>query len=803
MIWLAWSCSSFSSETASPVTSTCEQQKVSAPVLLSTRRYVVRKGNTMLHRNESDIIHNIAGAISWNIRQIEDRLGIDIEQNYYEDPGQLMGVATNGKDDLRMLRSALMISTGGVMALVLIFILQRKISPLVYSKPCMKPQTEAADTPEQQPDRPSGDVTHDEGYMNLSVGYLDWIGKVWRTTPEEEVLHAGLDGFAFLEFRRLNFRILLCIGPILSSVLLPIHYVANSDLGKSDILGRLDIGNELKPSWMLWVHASMVWVVIAISSWHIVHAQYEFTERRYQWLKEIPVPRATTLMVRNIPHAYRTDATLKTFFANLFGKDKVDRAYIVRHTGRLPAQVQALTDAKLELAHAKKRWEAEDRPQWLSGEVDQLQKRADQLTLDTVQAQSRLQEAVERGDPTVCSSSGFVTFDSQLSQRLAFREQCTREVAEFKMSIPPDPDDVRYTNVAQEDGVNSESWNWLYRFFMLVVFTLWIPFVMVLSSWTTFGALQEMFPALKDFIKDHKWMDQLLSGVFATIVLKIFLAFLPSVMYFFITSFASVKSGSAVQIKVQIWYSAFLLIFVLLVTSLGRGLTITLVAIAQQPGTIFSLLAGYLPSASHFYFQYVILGWIALFTELLRSANFWKYHIFRIIFSMSPEEAKENSEPEDPACYGLGARMAASLLTSAITFMFCSCSPLIIVFSLIYFGLGQFTYGYLVVFAESKKADTGGFLWLQSLSQLFWVLAIYVLLMTGVLQMLSQHDYWIGPPLTALSSLFILFWARRKVNNLAFDALPLDEVVRTGRERKTSMKASAQQYVQAECIPVY
>ena len=64
------------------------------------------------------------------------------------------------------------------------------------------------------------------------------------------------------------------------------------------------------------------------------------------------------------------------------------------------------------------------------------------------------------------------------------------------------------------------------------------------------------------------------------------------------------------------------------------------------------------------------------------------------------------------------------------------------VFTWVYFFLAQFVYGYLLLFCESKKPDTGGIFWvqarsrailaslkvpicLQAMDQLFIVLAIY------------------------------------------------------------------------------
>lgn len=228
-------------------------------------------------------------------------------------------------------------------------------------------------------------------------------------------------------------------------------------------------------------------------------------------------------------------------------------------------------------------------------------------------------------------------------------------------------------------------------------------------------------------------------------------------------------------------------------------MTLTLVSIAQKPGRIFRILADFLPSASHFYFNYMVLGWIVPFMELVRNANFWKFHLCKFFLSMSEKEAKEYSEPEDPASYGLGARMASSLLISAITFAFCSCSPLILVFSFISLSLSHASYTYLVVYAESKKPDTGGVLWVHGISYLFLVILMYILLMTGVLQMLSSSGKWLGPPVVALASTFALYAGKHRVDSLAFDVLPLEEVVRTSQDLSKKAVREQGQYVQPEC----
>jgi len=788
--------SSFFSRTTS--LETCSETATfavrSAPSLLAVSQHLQRK--SLLLRNETnetmkesndDLAETFEDALQWEVKQIEKSLGEGGEQQ----PSRVMGVALNGKDDLRMLRGAVIIGFAGAAFLFAVFCLMRKFAPWVYLREVdleLEPLGDAT-------------ATAPRSFTNPHVTLLDWTRKVWQTTPEDEIAAAGLDGWAFLEFRRLLLRIFSVIGVMLAVVLLPLHYQAHKDSKVLDILSIFDIGRDPLPDWMLWVHALLVWFVVSASTWTISNAQEHFTERRYQWLKEIPFPRANTVLVRNIPAMYRSDAALLQYFTNVFNDgNAVERAYVVRRTGQLPRQVANLKRAKLDVLHAKQHWEEtgseEETPEWF--EFVRCQKRVKTLTEEVNAAQGRLTDAAARGDPLVCTSTGFVTFTTELTARLASREQYTRDVTNFQISMPPDPDDVIYENLADQE-INSAGWNWAGVASIWGVFTIWIPFVVLISSWTTFGAVQEVLPGLKAIVKQHPWLDRILTGVFATIALKVVLAFLPTALYLIIRNLMSVKSSSEAQILMQKWYGLFLVMFVLLVTSLSRGLTLTLVSIAQKPGRIFSLLADFLPSASHFYFNYMILGWTVPLIELVRNANFAKFHAFRWFFSMSMQEAKEYSEPEDPASYGVGARMAYTLLTAAITFTFCSCSPLIFFFSFVLLTLSQATYTYLVVYAEAKKPDTGGLLWVNGINHLFMVITIYILLMTGVLQMLSHSRRWLGPPLVALASLVVLYLGKVRVDSLAFDVLPLEEVVRTSRKCTEKAKHPHGRYLQPEC----
>ncbi|CAJ1339653.1 unnamed protein product [Effrenium voratum] len=275
------------------------QRVRAAPSLLTVSQRLQRthgrnatKKRDQKPESNDDLAATLEDALQWEIRQLEKSLGEKGEQIGTQ-PSRVMGVAINGKDDMRTLKGALSIGSVGVLAVFLVFSVMRKLVPWVYIREAdleLEPLEEAtAASPTTAPRR----------FRDPHVTLFDWVTKVWQTTPEDELAQAGLDGWAFLEFRRLIWRIFSVIGPVLVAVLLPLHYQAHqgSDMDL-DILSQLDIGRDPLPDWMLWVHAIMVWFVVCVSSWTVAVAQEHFTERRYQWLKEIPFPRANTILVR-------------------------------------------------------------------------------------------------------------------------------------------------------------------------------------------------------------------------------------------------------------------------------------------------------------------------------------------------------------------------------------------------------------------------------------------------------------------------------------------------------------------------
>mmetsp|Transcript_43387 Transcript_43387/g.139456 ORF Transcript_43387/g.139456 Transcript_43387/m.139456 type:complete len:820 (-) Transcript_43387:114-2573(-) len=630
-----------------------------------------------------------------------------------------------------------------------------------------------------------------------------WIGLVLATSADEEVRSAGLDGWSLLEFYRFHGRVLLVIAPPILLVICPINYLVSPP--EEDWLNRLDMGSMSDRPELLWLHAGFVWFVVIAVTWLLYDAHQDFLERRFTWLKNIPGSQATTILLENIPNHLRSDAALEDYFQGpngVFMRDSkiVQNAYIVRRTKTLRQKWEVMQDTRKALDLATNRSEgAGPAPAEVVEALEESLKRQSEEV-------SRERAIVEKGvadkDIKVCAPYAFVTFSSALWQRLALKESFRADRTELVVSMPPDPDDVVYENL-MDNVARSFAWFCLGWLCLVGVFLFWSPVVVFISSLTTLSTIRENVPwanhLLDSSAQVFPWFPAFLEGVLATAALRLFLAFLPFILFSIIRTFFPVKAGAVAQYRLSRWYFAFLLIFVLLVTTLGRGLVVTATTIADNPSAVINLLATWLPRSSHFYFNYMIFGWTTLTWELIRIVNLTKYWFYRVLYKSHVEEAKRQCEPEDEASFGLGSRMGIASLMSAMTLVCCTVSPLILVFAIVYFAIGRVTYGYLLVHVETKKPDLGGLFWMEAVQQVFFILALFVLLMTGVLAGQGK-TYMSGPAAVAFSASLALYAMWYRINSFEWETLPLEQMAAASHAREEPTERERQgEYRQAEC----
>jgi len=180
-----------------------------------------------------------------------------------------------------------------------------------------------------------------------------------------------------------------------------------------------------------------------------------------------------------------------------------------------------------------------------------------------------------------------------------------------------------------------------------------------------------------------------------------------------------------------------------------------------------------------------------------------KYLFFRCFYN--EKDAKLASEPEDQDYYGIGSRGARWMNSMVIGLVFCQIQPLILIVVVAHFAVCKFVYGYLIVFAESRKSDIGGHIFQHQLRHLEFGLVTYILLMTGYLGKggcsrpisLYLFELPLSPSLICASSTLYLAYMTRKLINLDWTTLPRKEIPKDAQLHNHNHTMS---YIQPELL---
>ena len=143
---------------------------------------------------------------------------------------------------------------------------------------------------------------------------------------------------------------------------------------------------------------------------------------------------------------------------------------------------------------------------------------------------------------------------------------------------------------------------------IFMVFLFFFPLIGAASSIVNLENL-ERIDFVHHLITSSTWVQSVMEGIFATLLLSVFMAFLPTTLHVIIGSTFTLNSKAESQLFLQQWYYWFQVIFVLLVTAIGTSLWQRFADVLTSPTSVVLDLAGSLPNTSTFYMSYIMLQW--------------------------------------------------------------------------------------------------------------------------------------------------------------------------------------------------
>jgi len=279
-----------------------------------------------------------------------------------------------------------------------------------------------------------------------------------------------------------------------------------------------------------------------------------------------------------------------------------------------------------------------------------------------------------------------------------------------------------------------------------------------------------------------------------TLGLMFMVAFLPTFLILIFRFCFTLKDDSWAQQMLQNWYFVFQVVFVILITAIGGSMRDFMTNLVESPTSIFPMLGKSMPYATHFYMNYVVLQWSSHFMLMMRHTPLAKWRL-AMAAGWDEQGALALAEPEDQDYYGMGSRSARSTTVLCIGIVYGTLCPPIWLLVFIEFGICRTVYGYMIVFAETRKPDLGGAFWVQQLRHLFVGNIIYCIVMIGVLLGRASNN---GPAIIAAPALVYVLWSQRKFEtHFSWQKLPYSELMGDAlEETESKQKQDVGDYVQ-------
>jgi hypothetical protein len=592
-----------------------------------------------------------------------------------------------------------------------------------------------------------------------------------------------------LEFCNMSMKIMAIIGIPMFFIMGPMHWAFGGNRAEKDYLSYLSFGNVQDGNWMYWIHAFIVWAVVAVVQSQVYGAQKTFLTYRFAWLKGMPDAHANTLLVEGIPEEYQSEKRLTDFFTSMLPGVEVSSTYIMKDTTDLERDVAQLSSMMGLLEQAEAQWQKdgktiETKPQVRDGTfgakvdaIDYYKREIKNLEPKIQEERRRIKKAsAEVGGVNL--TRGFVTFKKRVHAAVAAQLEMTPDSAEWVMSVPPEPASLIWSGLTQ-DPTKEAGKEALGYALVAGLFFAYMPLVIGI---TNVANMIDMGP-----------LQAVWQGLAPTMGLQVMVGMLPTFLVMIFGLCFPLKAEVWAQHKIQIWYFGFQVVFVILATAVGTNVRQFCATLAEEPLSAPAVFAQSMPFATHFYMNFLVLQWATHFTNMCRGATLGKFHAWSKIFEV--EEAKKRAEPEDQDYYGLGSRSARFTINLCIGVVFGTLSPPINLLTLVNFAVCRVVYGYLTVYAEKKKPDLGGVFWVTMLKNVFVGNIIYCVLMVGVL--MERSDSW-GPSAIAAPSLIYVIWSMRRFDGaFKWEKLPHADLQDAGKVEKRRMEG---RYEQPEMI---
>jgi hypothetical protein len=479
----------------------------------------------------------------------------------------------------------------------------------------------------------------------LPNGMFNWIRPFWKIPDVYALQHQSLDSYLYLRFLKIALVICFVGCCITWPVLFPVNATGGAGKEQLDILQYANIDNK-NQSQRYYAHVFVGWVYFGFIMYMIMRECIFYINLRQAFLLSPLYSNrisSRTVLFTSVPTPYLDEAKLRKVFGDtvrniwisgdtskiddlIKERDKVafrlekaevkliklankERQKSIKKRGS--AEAEADTPLDVESGSLAARWVSpKKRPHHRLGPLGLLGRKVDtinwcrseleRLIPDVETAQAQYRAGNYKKIPGV-----FIEFRTQAEA------ECAAQVLAHHNGLHMSP---KYLGIRPGEIVwKSLSIPWWQRLvrryavlaFITVLIIFWAIPVAVVGAISNINNLKT--------ISFLTWLDKVpsiimgvITGLLPSVALAILMSLVPIIMRI-CARLSGEPSDSRVELFTQNAYFAFQVIQVFLVTTLTSSAAAVAVKIANNPGSITTILAENLPLSANFYISYFIV----------------------------------------------------------------------------------------------------------------------------------------------------------------------------------------------------
>lgn len=566
-------------------------------------------------------------------------------------------------------------------------------------------------------------------------GLFSWISEAWSATEDQILLHAGLDATVYMIFLSSALWICLYTAFYCVPVLLPISGTDNNlqhSATKSTNFDKIAMGNIQNESARLWAFAiADYWLTIA--TLYVLWKSYKHVVllRTQEQASPKARPEQYAVLVRDIPPPATgsMEEEVDTFFRMLH-PTTYESCIIVTNMAKATKIWSELESSRKKLAHAEAVYEqSKTRPMHKTGKFGLYGSKVD--SIDYYKEQVEKLEPLLKNEQSLARSksqqgAAIVIFNSRAAAASAGQAMHSEFANKWTTMPAPEPREVVWGNLPIPFVQRIVRQFAIYGVVFLVIVFYMIP-ISFISAIIALENLEKKLTFLKPIVEQAE-IKTVLQAFLPQLALIIFLAILPMLLLK-LSQIEGIPAQSHLVRAAAGKFFYFNVFNVFLGVTIAGTLFSSLNGLLKDPTSIVSLLSGSLPLQATFFISFVALKFFVGYgLTLTRIVPLIIFHLKKKYLCKTDEEIRAAWAP---GSFSYATCVPGDMLILTITLCYSVIAPVILIFAIVYFGLGWLLMRNQALNVTVPSYESNGRMWPHIHSRILAALVLSQITMLG------------------------------------------------------------------------